>query len=153
MKNGIVMAICICPELGKPMQEVESVEAIAGMGLKGDRYATGEGSWNKGRQGKRQVTLFNWRFIHGSNFSHVDTRRNIFVDDAELMYLIGKRFPIGGAIFDGIKYCDPCPRPSNLSGNSQDFQETFFDRGGLIAQVAYGGIIRVGDPLLVPPRE
>lgn len=45
--NGTVKAICIGPVAGGPMQEIMEVEAIAGQGLKGDRYATCEGSFNK----------------------------------------------------------------------------------------------------------
>ena len=55
--NGTVKAICIGPVAGGPMQEIAEVEAIAGQGLNGDRYTTGEGSFNKGKQGVRQVTL------------------------------------------------------------------------------------------------
>jgi len=54
MTNGTVEAICISATAGGPMQAIESVEAIAGQGLSGDRYSRGEGSFNKGRQGKRQ---------------------------------------------------------------------------------------------------
>ena len=50
-----VVAICICPVAGDTMRRVQEVQAIAGQGLAGDRYATGEGSFNKLRQGKRQL--------------------------------------------------------------------------------------------------
>ena len=61
--KGKVIAICICPIAGEKMQRAQEVEAIAGSGLKGDRYSTGEGSFNKGAQGKRQVTLINSRLV------------------------------------------------------------------------------------------
>ena len=63
MENGIVRAICLATEAGKPMQEVFSVMAIAGQGLEGDRYCTGQGSWSDNTVGKRQVTLINGIFL------------------------------------------------------------------------------------------
>lgn len=151
--NGIVKAICIGPVAGGPMQEVLEVEALAGQGLKGDRYSAGEGSFNKGRQGKRQVTLMNSIFFAGSGFEFKDSRRNLFVEGIELMWLIGREFQIGTARFRGVKYCDPCTRPSKLAGNPVSFQTTFLDRGGLIAEVVEGGLIKVGDFVIPPSKE
>lgn len=150
--NGTVKAICIGPIAGEPMQEITQVEALAGQGLKGDRYTTGEGSFNKGKQGVRQVTLMNSIFFEGSGFEFKDSRRNLFVEGTELMWLIGREFQIGTARFRGVKYCDPCARPSKLSGKTKSFKETFFDRGGLIAEIIEDGVIKVGDLLIPPPK-
>lgn len=152
MQNGTVVAICIAPEAGALMQEVMEVEAIAGQGLKGDRYCTGEGSWNKGELGKRQVTFINSLFFDGTGFSILDARRNFAVLGAELMYLIGREFDVGEARFRGVKYCDPCGRPSKLSG-IPGFAEAFYDRGGLVAEVLQGGLIKVGSPLISPKKN
>ena len=150
--NGTVVAICISPAAGQPMQQVQEVEAIAGQGLKGDRYATGEGSFNKGKQGNRQVTLINGIFFEGSGFEFTDSRRNIVTVGVELSWLIGREFQIGTARFRGVKYCDPCNRPSKLSGKERSFKEAFFDRGGIIAEILEGGLIKAGDPVIPPPK-
>lgn len=150
--NGTVTAIYICPVAGEPMQEVREVEAIVGAGLKGDRYATGEGSFNKGERGGRQVTLINGIFFEGSGFEYGDSRRNIVTTGVELMWLIGREFQIGTARFRGLKYCDPCARPSALAGKEQSFKEAFFDRGGLIAEIIEGGVIKTGDLVIPPPK-
>lgn len=150
--NGIVKAIFISPAAGAPMQEITEVKALAGRGLQGDRYATGEGSFNKGRQGARQVTLMNSIFFEGSGFKFKDSRRNIFVEGVELMWLFEREFQIGTARFRGVKYCPPCDRPSKLSRNQKSFKRTFFDRGGLIAEVINYGFIKVGD-LWISPQE
>ena len=42
MVNGNVVGIFISPISGEKMEEVETAEAIAGAGLAGDRYSTGE---------------------------------------------------------------------------------------------------------------
>lgn len=152
MANGTVKAICIGAVAGGPMQAVQSAEAIAGQGLSGDRYSRGEGSFNKGRQGKRQVTLINGCFFPDRGFEYVDTRRNIVTLAVELMDLIGKEFRVGEALLRGIKYCDPCLRPSKLSGKTAAFKDVFHDRGGLVAEVLEGGLIKVDD-LVVPPKK
>jgi hypothetical protein len=152
MSQGKVVALYICPMAGAPMQAVSEVEAMANAGLRGDRYCTGEGSFNKGAMGKRQVTLINGIFFEGTGFQYVDSRRNIVTNGVELMWLIGREFQIGTARFRGVKYSDPCNRPSRLAGKNQSFQEAFFDRGGLIAEILEGGIIKVGDPIIPPPK-
>jgi hypothetical protein len=149
--NGVVTAICICSKAGGPMQSVEKVDALAGKGLSGDRYADGAGSFNRGNQGERQVTLVNSIFFEGTDFKYVDSRRNIVTTDVELMWLIGREFQIGTAIFRGVKYSDPCARPSKLSGK-KGFRDAFFDRGGIVAEVIKGGCVRINDPVIPPPK-
>ena len=87
--NGKVVGIFISPVPGGNMQEVLEVEAIAGAGLKGDRYTTSRGSFNK-KSGskwyaipilgwilvwlfmrtKRQVTLISASAFEGSGFEY-----------------------------------------------------------------------------------
>ncbi|MEK7125490.1 MAG: hypothetical protein AAB880_01100 [Patescibacteria group bacterium] len=154
-KVGMVVAICVSPVRGEPMQMVEEVEAIAGAGLRGDRYCTGQGSFSKGIVGKRPVTLINGLFVPGSGFTFLETRRNIMVwgEYLELNWLSeGREFPIGDAIFKGVKYCDPCTRPGELSGNPRSFKRAYSDRGGIVAEVIKGGMIRVFSPVIPPPK-
>jgi hypothetical protein len=150
--SGIVEGICISPNAGEAMQEMQEVQALAGSGLQGDRYASGEGSFNRGVPGKRQVTLMNALFFDGSAWQFADSRGNIFTRGVELMWLIGREFQVGEARFRGIKYCDPCVRPSKLLGKQESFALDFHDRGGLVAEVIEGGVIRVGGAVIPPPR-
>ncbi len=147
-----VITICISPTAGTPMQEISEVEALAGLGLKGDRYAEGRGSFNKDKPGRRQVTLINAAFFPGSGFTYAESRRNIVTEGVELMWLIGREFQIGEAVFKGVKYCDPCDRPTGLAKKDASFREAFHDRGGLVAEIVKGGIIKVGDPIIPPPK-
>lgn len=150
--NATVVAICISPVAGGEMQEIQKVEAVAGSGLMGDRYADGKGSFNKDNQGKRQVTLINGIFFKDSGFTYTESRRNIVTEGVELMWLIGKEFQIGNARMRGVRYCDPCLRPSKLAGKEKSFKETFFDRGGIIAEILQGGTIKVGDAIIPPDK-
>ncbi len=152
MQNGNVIALYIAPIAGAPMDAVEEVEAILGCGLRGDRYATGEGSFNKGAQGKRQVTLINAIFFPDTHFDYIESRRNIVTQGVELMWLIGKEFQIGDARMRGVKYCDPCLRPSELAGKTDSFRNEFSDRGGLVVEVLESGVIKVGSAIMPPQR-
>jgi hypothetical protein len=150
--SGTVAAICICPIAGGAMQQVSEVEAIAGRGLQGDRYATGEGSFNKGNLGLRQVTLISDQFFSESGFEPIDSRRNIVTQGVELLPLIGRTFWVGEAQLRGIKYCTPCERPNNLAGKERSFKQAFSDRGGLIAAVVESGRIQVGSAIVIPSK-
>lgn len=153
MAKGKVIALYISPTAGGQMQKVNSIEAIAGSGLKGDRYCTGEGSFNKERRGHRQITLINSLFFKDTDFDYADSRRNIITLDVELMCLIGREFQIGNARMRGVKYCDPCNRPSKLSGNNRSFKEVFFDRGGLVAEILESGVIMLNSEITPPPKN
>lgn len=152
MSNGRVVGIYIAPAAGSPMQELSEVQAIAGAGLAGDRYCTGEGSFNKEKPGNRQVTFINARFFYGTPFAHGDSRRNIVTFGVELNRLVGREFQIGQARFRGVKYCDPCNRPSKLVGKSASFQEALLDAGGLVAEVLESGLISVGNEIITPTK-
>lgn len=153
MPNGKVISICIGRIAGAKMEEISEVIAEAGNGLVGDRYYGGNGSFNKGKSGKRQVTFMNAMFFEGSDFAFTDSRRNIFLEGVELMDLIGKEFTVGEVTFRGVKYCDPCNRPNTLADIEKSFRDTFFDRGGLVAEIIAGGPIRVGDKVKTPKKD
>jgi hypothetical protein len=158
MARGSVVAICIGPVAKGPMHLVQEVEAIAGRGLAGDRYALGKGSFNdieKGREGigSRQVTLINALFVDGSGFNYEDTRRNIVIDGIELMDQIGFDFQIDDVVFRGHKYCDPCMRPTKLIESPHSFREKFYERGGIVAKIIKGGIIRAGSRIITRKKS
>lgn len=154
MSNGTVVAMFIAPEAKAPMCAMEEVYAMVGKGLLGDRYAAGAGSFNKKIGiGTRQVTLMNARFFEGSGFEYRESRRNIFVRDIELMWLIGREFQIGTARMRGLKYCDPCMQPSKLANKAISFKDIFEDAGGLMTEVIKSGIIGIGDMVIPPPKS
>lgn len=152
MTNGLIVGICISETMFEGMTSVDAVAATADRGLDGDRYSRGEGRFNRNQTGFRQVTLMNARFFEGTTFKFSDSRRNVFVKDVELMWLIGREFEIGTATFEGVSYCDPCNLPSKKTGNSDSFKKTFEDCGGLIARVVRGGYLQVGDAVVPPPK-
>lgn len=156
--TGNVAAIFISPTARGAMQSVNEAEAIAGCGIKGDRYCAGVGSFNdksKGRRGvgARQVSLMDARFFAHTPFDFIDSRRNIITEGVELIWLLkrgdkkfAQEFRIGNAVFRAVDPLDPCGVPSNTSGKP-GFKEAFFDCGAIIAEVLVSGHFRVGDPV------
>ena len=96
------------------------------------------------------MTLINSIFFQDSGFEYAESRRNIVTHGVELMWLIGREFQLGKARFRGQYYCDPCLRPTRLSGKTETFLEVFSDRGGLVAEILASGTIRKGD--LISPK-
>jgi MOSC domain-containing protein YiiM len=148
-----VTAIFISPDKGIPMQSQERINAIAGIGLEGDRYARGTGAYSKSkREVIRHVSLVSQEAIdaantaNGTTFTAAETRRNILTEGIDLNELVGQEFSVGGVRMKGVGLCDPCARPSALSGKP-GFEPAFRQRGGLRAEILTDGDIILGDTI------
>lgn len=147
MTKPEIINIFTCEDKGKPMIPLEYVEALAGKGLAGDRYALDKGSYSKNYPKKRQVSFVAIEAIIETDFLPEETRRNIITKDIDLNSLVGKTFQIGVVVLKGTELCDPCKRPSVLA-NKKGFKEVFENKGGLRAEVIKGGMITIGEVTL-----
>ncbi len=161
MALGIVRQICIAPTRRAPMESVNSVFAIEGRGLEGDRYAKADGSYSFGIEGRRQVTLMHESVLKRlGGYSFIQTRRGILIGgkDIELIWLMAKQheFDVGSARLRAIGYCDPCDVPTlereGREPNYQSFKQLYSECGGIIAEVIRGGPIMVGDRVVAPDK-
>lgn len=152
-----VVAICICSDKGLPMRSVESVKALAGKGLEGDRYAEEKGAFSKGKRvAIRHVSLIAQAALAAANlkgnvfFSFDETRRNILTEGIDLNALVGKEFTVGAVRMRGTELCDPCRRPGKLVGKDGAAFESMFDGiGGLRAEILNDGVIQIGSPIVI----
>ncbi len=156
---GKVLSIFICSKENEPMQEVQSVRALGGIGLEGDRYAEKNGTFsdsdeNKEKEKPRHVTLISMEDIKAANseildqpFKPQETRRNIVVEGIDVGRLVNRRFRVGDVLMEGIEPCEPCSLPSKLSGKP-DFKRVFRARAGLRAAIIINGTISVGDEVV-----
>jgi MOSC domain-containing protein YiiM len=126
------------PKSGEPMRIVDSVVAIAGRGLEGDRAAAREGH-------KRQVTLIQAEHLPVvaslAGVKKIDParlRRNLVVAGINLVSLLKKKFRIGDVVLVGTGPADPCFKMEEL-------QDPMGGMGGITARILVGGTIRVGD--------
>ena len=150
--NGKVVYIFVARQAGDPMLAMAEVVAMADIGLEGDRYASDKGSWSKSKKPvKRHVSLIEQEVIDRiGTLSPQDTRRNIVVRNFPLNGLIGKEFIVGHTRMLGVELCDPCQRPSKLSGKP-GFETDFKNYGGLRAEILSNGIIKIDDEIYLIP--
>ncbi len=153
--SGRIEAIAIAAQAGEPLRSVERVEAIAGKGLAGDRYAEEAGEFSDATSGQRDLTLISAEALEsmaaetGIDLSHLDSRRNVLVRGLDVNELVGRRFRLGDIECVGNELSHPCAylqrltHPGVLAG--------LVDRGGLRAGIVTGGLLEVGDA--VEPLE
>jgi MOSC domain-containing protein YiiM len=148
MWRGIVHSIYIASAAKEPMRLVESVKAISGVGLEGDRYASGEGTFSKPKP-EHELTLIETEAIEALKRDYAvdiiagDARRNVVTLGVPLNHLVGREFLIGEVRVRGIRLCEPCSHLEGLTG--QPLIKGLRHRGGLRAQILSTGIIRTGD--------
>jgi len=151
-----VQSIFITSSEGSPMQSVERVEARAGVGLIGDRYAAKTGTFSKkqseaARAKPRDITLIEIEAIeaarkdYGIELEPIETRRNVLVRGVALNHLVGREFTVGTARIRGIELCEPCGHLEKLT--RPGVRAALIHRGGLRAQIVSDGVIACGDSL------
>jgi len=140
-----VTHIFVAPARGAPVKAVAAVEALADQGLRGDRYTDAK----LRRSPDYQVTLIELENIEafsqatGLALTPEMPRRNIVTLGIRLNDLCGKRFSVGGAIFEGLEHCEPCSLFAKRTHS--EVLKFFAAKGGLRARILSGGEVRVGD--------
>src|SRR2546425_8893773 len=144
--HGEVVSIHIAPKAEDPMRSIQSVRAIAGRGLEGDRYFRASGTYSDRPGPAREITLIESEAIAAMArdnelaVSPGDARRNVVTRGVPLNHLVG------GVRLRGIRLCEPCSHLESLTGRG--VLAGLIHRGGLRAQILIGGEIRVGDPIV-----
>ncbi len=141
-RTGEVRWIGLRPARDVPMREVDSADAVAGKGLRGDRYGSGSG--------KRGITLIQAEHLPTiAALAGIDAiepatlRRNLVVSGIPLIALKGRRFRIGEVLCEGTSPCDPCSRMELALGAGG--YNAMRGHGGLCARILEGGTLRIGD--------
>jgi MOSC domain-containing protein YiiM len=149
--TGHLLEIWLTPQAAAPMRRVSSARLISGMGLEGDRYALGGGTWAQYPALEKQLTLIDADDVAavaretGSALTPGDTRRNLVTRGIDLPSLVGQWFTVGDALLFGAKRCPPCTHLERLTGVR--LIKAMVDRGGLNAAVFCGAVIAEGDAL------
>ncbi len=144
-RPGSVAGLLVAPEAEAPLVAVESVVAIAGRGLEGDRYASGRGTFSGPGRGY-QLTLVEAETLDELNVSWERARRNVVTRGVSLNPLVGRRFRIGEVECIGRRLCEPCAHLEKVSGAG--LLRPLVHRGGLRADILAGGTIELGDELV-----
>jgi MOSC domain-containing protein YiiM len=138
--------IGVRPERRAAMVELQSATLIAQRGIEGDRAAQRVGR-------SRQVTLIQAEHLAtlasfiGAPVKPAALRRNLMIARLNVLSLRRARFSIGEALFEGTGHCHPCSRLEETLG----FGGYNASRGlaGITARVLEGGLIRLGDPVVL----
>jgi len=134
------------------MEPVESVEAVAGRGLRGDRYFRGQGLYDRREELPEgtDVTLIEREALdaaerdEGTTVDPQRTRRNVLTRGVPLNHLVDREFKIGTATLVGVRLCEPCSYMQSLA-ETEGVEEALIHRGGLNANIVDSGTITVDD--------
>jgi steroid delta-isomerase-like uncharacterized protein len=151
MTHGRVVSISITSAAAAPVQMLDAAHAVAGKGLEGDRYFSGEGTFSSEPGQGRHVTLIEAEAVDalnaqlGTSFAPGEMRRNIATRGIALNHLVGRDFRVGEALLRGVRLCEPCEHLESLT--RAGVLKQMLHRGGLRADILEGGVIRPGDAI------
>jgi hypothetical protein len=140
-----------------PMLEVDSLDCVAGQGIRGDRFFGFKENY------KGQITFFSSdvfdalrRELNLPQARPSATRRNVFVHGIDLNTLTGAEFVIQGIRFFGVEQCAPCYWMNLALGPGAE--QWLKGRGGLRARILSSGLLRPSscdssESLLFTPYE
>ncbi len=143
---GTVAGILVAPQAEAPLRRVDSVVALPGRGLEGDRYAEGKGTFSAPGRGY-EVTLVEAEVLDAVELSWEDARRNIVTTGISLNALVGHRFRVGSVTCIGRRLAEPCSHLEKLA--RPGLLRPLVHRGGLRADILTGGTIAIGDDVRV----
>ena len=140
---GNVEHIHIARTEGGALESIAEVEAIAGFGLVGDRYATFE--HDADYDGGQDLTL-----VEAESLERLASEDGIHLEPGATRRNLTTTFKVGTVLARGIELCEPCNHLQQSIG--QPILRPLAHRAGLRAHLLSSGTIRVGD-VVVPSPE
>jgi MOSC domain-containing protein YiiM len=134
-----------------PMLAHPSATLIQGVGIDGDRYATGKGKYSEFPD-IREVTLIEAETLEALQRDHdivldpSEHRRNLTTRDVPLNHLVGRQFWVGDVLLLGGRLNTPC-RYLDLVTKKTVCDLMLF-RSGLNCSILQGGKIETGAIIL-----
>jgi hypothetical protein len=141
--SGRVVGLFTAAKAGAPMESRDTVVVEAGVGIVGDRYASGLGQWSDPRWPDQELTMVEAEAAETLAIDAALLRRNVVVRGIALDALIGATFQVGEVVLQGMRRCDPCGYLESLT--QPGLTGALADRGGLRTKVLRSGQIQVGD--------
>jgi len=149
MWQGELLRIHVASTASAAMAELDQAQLIAGVGIEGDRYATGLGTYSKRPHIDRQVTLIEVEVLEtlardrGIELLPHEHRRNLTTHGVPLGHLVGQYFRIGDCVLYGGRLNVPCLYLETLLGKR--VFKPLINRSGLNCRIVLGGAIRSRD--------
>jgi MOSC domain-containing protein YiiM len=120
---------------------VDSVRAVAGKGLEGDRHF-----FDRGARPGAALTLIEAEVLEDVHLTGAQSRRQVVTRGVRVNDLVGKRFRIGDVECYGVELCEPCLHLQRLT--RAGIIKQLIHRAGINADILSGGTISVGDRLV-----
>jgi len=139
-----VVLIGISKNRGGTISKMNSVEAIKGKGLLGDR------NFKENNEKRSQLTLIEIENINyynktaSSSIEPLNFRRNIITEGVELSKLVNKEFSIGNIKIKAHDLCRPCKYLQELLNQKNLIKELML-KAGLRCEILTTGKISVED--------
>lgn len=151
MFRGRLLGIYIAREPKYELREVKEVRAVLGQGLEGDRFCVKKTAVKKKVRYRPEVTLIEAEAIEALErdtsikLEFHQSRRNLVTRGVPLNHLVGREFFVGSVRLKGLGLCEPCGHLESLT--CVGVREGLQHRGGLLANIVSGGILRAGDAI------
>ena len=144
--SGRVEGIYVAAEHGELPAPVNSVRALAGRGLEGNRYFFDDAPAGTALTLIAAEAVEAMEREHGISIEPRESRRNVVTRGIDVNALVGKRFRIGDVECEGVELCEPC---TTLEGMTKPgVIKGLVHRGGLNADILSDGAINVGDAVV-----
>ena len=149
-----VFKICIAKKASLSPILKDRINAIKGMGIKGDRYYLGQGKWSAKNKPHQQISLIESENIdlinfHFKNkFNYQDFRRNIITKNIKLNGLIGQKIIVGESMLKVIKLRHPCLYLANLLNEDKELVRHLTLKGGIVCEIIKSGTIKINDKII-----
>ena len=147
-------AIIIGKKAKEPLHYLNTIRAVQGRGLEGDRYFYKQGTFNKPQlsQEVREISILPYEALEACNarlntsLNFLDLRRNLIIKDFDASLLVDKVFTLGTTQFRIVRTCPPCRYLSRLL--NEDMMTGLKYIGGHRAIIVQSGSITVGDKII-----
>lgn len=163
-RKGTIRTIYVSPASAAPMQSVTSAKLIPGVGIEGDRYATGQGTYSGRFMAElgRNLTLISYDSIqermkeHGTKFTMDKLRRNVFVEgltSQDINDMVGREIQIGSSCRLSVHRRNvPC-KYREATTQCPQFMNTFWEDCGVCCEILeVGASIKIGDVVRFLPN-
>ena len=143
--QGELLHIHVASQAAAPMEELLEARLTVGLGIEGDRYATGLGTYSKRPHIDRQVTLIEVEVLEaiardrGIELAPSEHRRNLTTRGVPLGHLVGQYFRVGDCVLYGGRMNVPCLYLETLL--SKKVFRPLINRSGLNCRIVVGGTI------------
>jgi MOSC domain-containing protein YiiM len=146
MWRGELLHIHVASTASAAMDAPPEARLVEGVGIEGDRYATGLGTYSKKPHIDRQVTLIEVEVLEalardrGIALAPHEHRRNLTTRGVPLGHLVGQYFRVGNCVLYGGRLNVPCLYLETQLGKR--VFKPLINRSGLNCRIVVGGVIR-----------